>query len=1525
MTAEAFLLSPGQRRLWPEQNASPALRAQLGVILDGELDRERLGAAAQRLSRRHDLLRTSFERASGARFPLQVLRQGVAATWDECDLGAAAGAEARFSELFEQLAERPFCFTEPAAAGGWILARLGDRCHGLILFLPALCADAGSLRVLLSELFEIYRGGEPRPDDGEVTQFLQVAEWQREMLESTDQEETAARQSWLSRSQTVPPLLPRQRPLVAAEPFSTLTVRQTLNTERARTMSAQQLDKLLLAAWWLVLWRLTGERLRELAVLSDGRSFDDLAGALGPLAKVLPLRLTAEPGWSFEEWAGKVSEELAEARSRQDSYLAPEVARGERPANPWRFESRPWPKFDAGALQIRPWREVTRGERFEFVLVVQRPSAAVDLELEFDRRIFDQHSAQALLDRLVAVFEAGCEDCSQRLGEMVILSATERQQLWIDFQGRPAAAALEPLPLQVARQVAKQPRAEAVVCGDQRWTYGQLGQRVAALAGHLRSLGVRLEDRVAICAERSAEVVAAMLAVWRAGGAYIFLEPGSPPQRLAAALEDSGARVLVSESRWNDTLPSFAGPRLLLDQPLEPLPDGCDEPPRAIPEQLAYVLFTSGSTGRPKGVAVEHRALSNYVAAVRARLEFAEGWRYAMVSTFAADLGHTMLFPALASGGTVHVLSTVLGSNPDALAAYTEAEAIDCLKIVPSHLGALLATSRLGRLLPRRRLVLGGEVCPWPLLRRVAELAPALRLFNHYGPTESTVGVLAGEVGETAAKLPGVPLGQPLDGISVYLLDRRGQPVAEGMTGEVYLAGAGLARGYLGRPGWTAERFVPEPRGGAGGRQYRTGDLARHGRLTDGQLTLEFVGRTDHQVKLRGFRIELGEVEAALLSSPEVRQAVAMVRTDGDGDGRLVAYVVPRDRYRAAVAELRAALGSQLPDALLPSAIVVLESLPLTANGKIDRGALPAPEKARSLAESFVAPRTDVERRLAEIWADVLSLERVGTEDNFFDLGGDSILAIQVIARANRAGLTLDPRQIFQHQKIAELARLEGLESGTLAAIERAPEGAALPLSFAQERLWLAQRLDPASSAYNIPRAVRLGGELRPEVLRQAVTEILRRHHVLRTRFVEVDQRLEQVIEPAAEANMPVIELSALAEADRRRQTELLLDSEARRPFDLESGELLRTSLLRYGDGEHVFSSTLHHIAGDGWSAGILIAELVALYGGLAAGPPAELAELPVRYADFAYWQRQWISGEIFDQQLEFWRQRLAGAPESAGLPTDRRRGEQRSFTAGEVAFEVSAATTEALVDLGRPAAATPFVVLLTAFFTLLHRLSGQTDIVVGTDVANRQRLELEGLIGFFVNNLVLRARIEGNPRFDQFLRQVSERTLDDFAHQDVPFDQLVKALKVDRQAGRTPLFDVLFVYQNLPSQQAGGGGLEIEDLDLEQTKFDLAFFLWRDKEGFRGSWLFRRDVFDESTVARWVRHYQLLLESIVSNPRGRLSQLQLSANKETRGRRRVASGGRLRGARRAVAVGAEGSVENRPAGRNSESSESHE
>ncbi|HEX2204847.1 MAG TPA: amino acid adenylation domain-containing protein [Longimicrobium sp.] len=1027
------------------------------------------------------------------------------------------------------------------------------------------------------------------------------------------------------------------------------------------------------------------------------------------------------------------------------------------------------------------------------------------------------------------------------------------------------------------------PDAPAVVDGAVTLTYGELEARANRLAHALLRRGAGPEVRVGVCLERSAELVVGLLGILKAGAAYVPLDPHYPRERIAATLDDARAPLLVSQTRFRPLLEGHRGETLWIDADRDAIALERDTRPagRADAENLAYLIYTSGSTGRPKGVQIEHRSATALLAWCRRTWTPEECAAVLGSTSVCFDMHVFELFHTLAVGGKV-----VMAENALALPSLPARDEVTLVNTVPSAAAELLRSGGLPRSV--RTVNLGGEPLKGALARGLYALGHVERVFNLYGPTEDTTYSTALLVPRDGEREPTV--GRAVTGTRIHLLDEGFRPVAGGEAGEVYLSGTGLARGYLGRPAMTAEKYLPCPFGEPGGRMYRVGDLGRI--LPDGEL--DCLGRVDHQVKVRGFRVELGEVEAVLLAHPAVHDAVVVAREDATGDRRLAAYVVA-DRIDPQGA--RAWVAERLPEYMVPSAVVFLDAFPRLPNGKVDRVALPTPEFGRGDDAGYVAPRSDTEARLAEVWAEVLGVERVGVEDSFFDLGGHSLRAAQVITRVRDGlGVELPLSALFDAPTVAALAaRVEGAErTERLPPIVPVPRDGAIPLSLPQEAIWYFQELAPGMKSYNFQASFRLRGALDADALGWALDEIVRRHEIFRTTFPELDGTPVQRVHPPLPADLARFDLRGLSAEAReaeiaRHQAEAFGEA-----FDLSALPLIRWRLLRLADDDHLLLQVEHHFVHDGWSFAVFLRELVTLYTARVRGEESPLPELPVQFADFAAWHRELMRGARARADLAYWKETLAGADPVLALPTDRPRPAEMSFRGSSLRFAIPPATVRAARAFAREHGATLYMTLMAAFQALMHRYTGQEDFCLGGGVANRSWRETEPLIGMLVNTIALRARPGEAADFHALVAQVRDTAREAYAHKDVHFGQVVEALAPERSLGHLPVYQVCFNFHDSAYPELRLPGVEVElteALSNGSAKFDLQVICMPRAEMIAGApddlvecvWEYATDLFDRATVERMAGHFHALLAGLLADPSRAPSAVPLLAGEEAR------------------------------------------
>ncbi len=1064
-----------------------------------------------------------------------------------------------------------------------------------------------------------------------------------------------------------------------------------------------------------------------------------------------------------------------------------------------------------------------------------------------------------------------------------ILTKSEQKQILMEWNNTSADYPKDKCIHELFEQQAiSKPSHTALISGKNHFTYGELFLEVKKLASLLVSHDVCSDTPVALLLERSSETVISIFGILRAGGFYVPIDIEWPLDRIKTIITDCKPPVLLTCTDQLHKIPAdYDGVVLCMDD--LPKSTGVDLQPKdkPAPSSAVYCLYTSGTTGKPKGVVVEHRGLVKRIQWFQDQYPLSPNDRGINKTPYTFGISEWEYFWPLPFGAALVIASPDGHKDPEYLHSLMVRENVTHSFFVPSMLNMFLNylnSKNLKSSTSITRIFTCGEALTPKTCTEFFKVFDA-RLINLYGPTEADMTYWECPHLKPDEKINVVPIGKPTSNVKVYILNKSMQPVPVGVPGELHFGGANTARCYLNRPTLTATKFIQNPY--AEGRLYKTGDLAQW--LPDGNI--EFMGRIDQQVKIRGFRIELGEIETVLRQHPAIQDTVVIAREDVPGNKRLVAYVCFAKNQILSVSKLHTLLKQKLPDYMVPAAFVPLDTLPLTSNDKVDRRALPVPDGTRSdLETAFVVPQTFEEETIAKIWAEFLNIDQVGVHDNFFELGGHSLLATQIISRLSQTfQIDLPLRTLFEKPTTTDLAKSIKQARQTdqrrqAPPIARRIQTENLPLSFAQQRLWFIDRLQPGNLAYNISSAYRLTGLLNTTALEQAVNEIVRRHEILRTTFSIVDGEPIQVIAPTQTLPLPVIDLSGLPAIEREAQTQQIITRESRWEFDLTQWSLLRISLLYLGEKEHILVLTIHHSIFDGWSLDNLLYEMSTLYEAFSAQKPSPLAELPLQYADFAIWQRKWLQGEILEKQLAYWKQQLDGVPPVLELPGDHPRPAIQSFRGAKRYFTLSQTLSKALNKLSKQAGVTLFMTLLAAFKVLLYRYTGQEDIVVGSPIASRNRAEIEDLIGFFVNTLILRTDLSGTPTFYELLKQIHKVALEAYEHQELPFDKIVEALQPERILNYNPLFQVMFVFENVSRHTLNLSGLMMNPLEADNraAMFDLSLYIYEEKEGMQCVLEYNTDLFEAATIERMIGHMQTLLTDIADKPDTPISQLSI-------------------------------------------------
>ncbi|WP_426109355.1 amino acid adenylation domain-containing protein [Pseudomonas sp. TWR1-1-4] len=1485
---EPLRLSYAQERqwfLWQLEPQSPAYHLPRALRLKGRLDRAALQRSFDSLIARHESLRTYLHEDLDQ--VLQVVRPEL-----QLDIPLETGDAAQLEAQVQAEVAKPFDLQQGPLLRVKLLQVAPDD-HVLVLVLHHIVSDGWSMQVMVDELVQLYvaysQGQDLRLPDLPI-QYPDYALWQRSWMEAGEKERQLG--YWCERLGGEQPVLelPLDHPRPAVQSYRGARLDIGLDAALVTGLKALAqregvtLFMLLLASFQTLLYRYSGQSDIRIGVPIANRNRSETERLIGFFVNTQVLKADIDGQMTFRQLLAQVKQRALEAQSHQDlpfeqlvEALQPERSLSHNPLFQVMFNHQTEGRRVRGeqqlpglAVETLEWDSLSA--QFDLSLDTQESPEGIWASLTYATDLFDVATLQRMAEHWQTLLRSVVGRAGNRIAQLAMLVDDEQRRLLQDWNH--SAAAFEDLVgVQglFEAQVQQHPDAVALCLDDQSISYAELNRQANRLAHHLISLGIGPEVLVGVAVERSFDMVVSLLAVLKAGGAYVPLDPQYPRERLLHMLEDSGVRLVLTQAHVPMPLPEGMATLDLADARLALCPER--DPQVAVsPQNLAYVIYTSGSTGKPKGVAINHAALTEFssIAAGYSRLTRED--RVLQFATLNFDGFVEQLYPALTHGATVVLRGPELWDSArlydeiiaqgitlaDLPTAYWNLFLLDCLAAGPRSYGAL------------RQIHIGGEAMP---LDGPAQWLNAglghVRLLNTYGPTEATVvsSVLDCTAGTELIGATASPIGRSLPGRALYVLDRDLNLAPLGAVGELYIGSrCGLARAYLNRALLTAERFVPDPFGEAGERLYRTGDLARY--RADG--VIEYVGRVDHQVKIRGFRIELGEIEALLLAQAGVRETLVLA-----ADNQLVAYLVAEQNDAEA---LKSILREQLPDYMVPAHLIFLERMPLNPNGKLDRQALPKPDASQS-QQVWVAPVTELEQQVAAVWADILGAERVGLTDHFFEMGGHSLLAMQVVSRLRHAlGREVPLKLMF------EQPRLEGF-AATLHALE-APEGEQappllavgrehpLPLSYAQERQWFLWQLDPDSAAYHIPSALRLKGALDVSALQRSFEALVARHESLRTHVQVQPEGARQVIR--TDAALP-IRLGEVNEADLQAQVE----AEIARPFDLQEGPLLRVTLLRLAEDDHVLVVVQHHIVSDGWSMQVMVDEWVQLYAAFSQGRAPDLPGMPIQYADYAVWQRTWMEAGEKARQLDYWRDLLGGEQPVLELPFDHQRPAQQSHRGARLDVALPTTLAAELKALAQAQGVTLFMLLLASFQTLLHRYSGQQDIRVGVPIANRNRVETERLIGFFVNTQVLKADIDGQTTVAQLLAQVKQRALEAQAHQDLPFEQLVEALQPERSLSLNPLFQVMFNYQaegRTGDKPQALAQLRIEGLawDRLTAHFDLDLDVQQSPDGLWASLGYATDLFEASTIERMARHWQNLLQAMVADQQQTIAHLNL-------------------------------------------------
>ena len=1491
-------MSYAQQRLWflsQMGGVSAAYHIPLVVQLRGALDREALRRALDRIVYRHEALRTTFDSVSDT--PVQRIAAAENARFSlvEDDLRGRAQIDGDMASLIASEAGDPF----DLAAGPLVRGRLvreDDTTWTLLVTMHHIVSDGWSSSVFfdeLSVLYEAFTSGRPDPYAPLSIQYADYSAWQRAWMESPACAEQA--QFWRTTLAGAPALLelPADRPRPLEQDYRGAYARVELDETLTAALNAFSrrhdvtLFTTLLTGWAILLSRLTGQDDIVIGTPVANRGYAEIEPLIGLFVNTVALRLNIGETATVEDLLLQVRDRALAAQQHQDipfervvELIRPARSLAHSPVFQVMFA---WNNTAQGRLRL-PGIDVGAGSRtpptvakFDLMLSLREAGATVvggirvrDIAL---RRRHDR-ALRGLLATRAPIH--GGRMSVRSIGAISLMSPAERQRILIDWNDTARPIPEVPLHVLFALQAAKSPGADAVAHGDRTWSYADLDRRANQLAHALRARGVVDGSRVAVLLERSFELIAAELAILKCGGTYVPLDLSHPVERLCFLVEDSGVSLVVADG---GTLAEELSRMVGVVDPGESAGDGRAPPASGVTgRDAAYVMYTSGSSGQPKGVIVPHCGVIR-LTVDNGFLACGPGEAVAFASNVSFDLSTLEVWMPLLNGARIVVIDQATLLSPAAFGDCLDGQGVTVLWMTVGLFNQY-ADALLEAFAKLRYLIVGGDALDATVIRRVLLYGRPRHLVNGYGPTETTTFASTHEIVDVAADARTVPIGRPIGNTRIYILDGHGEPVPVGVIGELHVGGAGVALGYLNRPELTAERFIASPFV-AGDRLYKTGDLGRW--LPDG--TIDFAGRNDGQVKIRGFRVELGEIEACLRGCAGVGQAVVALHEDA-GDKRLVAYYTASDETAPGVEQMRAHLSTRLPEYMIPAAYMQLESLPLSPSGKIDRKALPAVGASAFAIAAYEAPQGEIECALASVWAGLLKLERVGRHDNFFTLGGHSLLAVRVVNAIRRMrSVDISLREVFARPVLSDLAAFVQASSvAELPLIARAERPERIPLSFSQQRLWSSSQIDGAQAAYHTPLAVQLRGNLNRDVLQRSLDRIVFRHEVLRTTFDVVDGMPFQRVQPAEDAHLPMFDSDLRGHADLETELDRLIAAEAKAPFDLVNGPVIRGRLLREDESTFTLLLTMHHIVADGWSVVVLLDELSALYHAFAENRADPLPPLAVQYADYALWQRAWMGSDVLADQARYWKERLTGAPELLNVPADRARPVKQDYHGAFERIELDEELTSKIRDLSRRHDTTVFMTLLAGWSIVLSRLTDQDDVVVGTPVANRGYPEVEPLIGSFVNSLVLRLNLAGAPTIATLLAQVKDRTLGAQQRQDIPFEQVVELVDPARSLAYSPLFQNYFAWNNRPTWS-----LELPDLECggghrsppSAVKFDLTLSLQEQGPRITGGFEYATALWDATTIARFGEYLRVVLTAMVADDAQRIDRIPVMPQAE--------------------------------------------
>ncbi|MGE5499852.1 MAG: amino acid adenylation domain-containing protein, partial [Syntrophothermus sp.] len=1515
-----FPASYTQKRMWfldQFEPDSPYYNIPMAFEINGSFSIDIFRKVINEIISRHESLRTVFRVVN--REPYQVILPRLNLDIPFADLRDKN--ELEIDTIIKGELNKPFNLS----AGPLIRVKIlhkEEYCYIILLTVHHIISDGWSMGILFEEIGALYNSFSkaedfPLPEPG--IQYADYSEWQREYFQGPVIKNQL--EYWKSKLGNDTPVLnlptDRPRPFVYTNAGRSCSV--NTGTELCRKIkelcriSNTTLFMTLLAAFKVLLSHYSGQKDIAVGTPIAGRSNKESERIIGLFINTLVIRTGLSDNPSFSKYLQRVKEVLLEAYENQDlpfemlvEAIQPERDMSYMPLFQVMFimQNTPSPEGLISDFSMKLLDVELGTSTCDLTLSAAEDSGGIDLSLEYNTDLFDTSTVERLLRHYINLLNCITADPQQKVMQLQLMESAEKKSIIYGFNNFSNDEEKEiPVHQLFEKEAEKTPENIAVAYSGTALTYGELNYSANRLAEVLIKRSAGPDTIIGIYLDRSVDLLTAVLGVLKAGGAYLPLDPSYPADRIEYMLRDAGASIVITRNQLTGSLPSYEGTVICLDGPEyagvknDGISKEIKNPDVEISgDNLAYIIYTSGSTGKPKGTMIRHSSLANafkgwefsYELRTRAR-------NHLQMASFSFDVFTADWVRALCTGGKLVMAPREILLEASELYALMLKEEINIAEFVPAVLRNLADyLDKHNKNLNFLSLLIAGSdvwyVNEYKYFKSFC--GSSTRLINSYGVTESTIDSSFYESENLLlSDQCHVPIGIPFSNITLYILNEQLDPVPVGVHGELFIGGKGLSRGYLKQPALTAEKFIPDPFSVLpGSRLYRTGDMARY--MADGNV--EFLGRGDNQIKIRGFRIELGEIETALQKHTAIKEAVAAVKESSEGkEKKLVAYITPSNGIMPDYPELRSFLQGELPDYMIPASFVTLDRFPLTPNGKVDRKSLPDPDFSalvQNKQENFIAPRNSEEAQIAEIWQELLEISPVGMQDDFFELGGHSLLATQVISRVKETFNTEIPlRAIFETPTVEGLAsavlRLKKLSSSGSTRITKKNTTGAIPLSYAQERLWFLEQMEPGSPFYNMTDVYKVTGSLNIKLLERSINKVIRRQESLRTVFISVDGKPQQIIIPELRVVLPCIDLSHLNEIDLEQQINELINEEASAAFDITKAPLFRTVLIKTGCNKYVVIFTIHHIISDDWSNRILFEEIGLIYSAMLSGHTLTLPELEIQYKDFACWQKGWLTGDVLNLHLDYWKEKLHNPAPLLTLPFDHPRPSVQSYNGDYITFDFSDSQSGALNKLCRKYDVTPFMVLLSVFNILLHKYSTQSDIIIGTPIANRNHEEIERIIGFFVNTLVIRTDFSKDLNFTALLKSVKKTVIEAFEHQDLPFEFMLDALHIERDISHSPLFQVMFVMQNYNAKQKEEGkGLTFEPLEAHSgtAKFELTLFIIEDSGKYSAAIEYNTSLFDKDTISKMAEHFRFLTDCIVSSPEKKISELQLISSRES-------------------------------------------